>query len=280
MNGNASPVLCLRTPKSPRQSPARLYIPRPRAAAVAKRNEAGMFRGVTFKSASPSIVAQTIQTTARPPSTMSIEKNESHPSPACSAPIRMNMIEKMKSHEARDIVSLLQWRENDRLIGLPLPLRRHRRDSIVSLRKAIELAGGEKDVRSLAKFIQIAAKPGIDNIFARGNDHVEDGAIFQSAHGERPVKSLGIADEGEFAAGFSNIGQFARPKFAEIAQTEEALIGLGSIDGLGEMDVKADEAGGGHNHHSGGGDEACPLIDGKKTNEHGQKRNGGDEKTG
>src|SRR5438445_4309899 len=168
MNGNANAVLRLRTPKSPRQSPARLYIPRPSAAAVAKRNEAGMFRGVTFKSASPSTVTQTSQTTARPPTTMSIEKNESHPSPACSAPIRMNRIEKMKSHEARDIVSLLQWRENDRLIGLPLPLRRHRRDSIVSLRKAIELAGVEKDVMFLSKFIEIAAKPGLDKMFDSG----------------------------------------------------------------------------------------------------------------
>src|SRR5439155_16139657 len=81
--------------------------------------------------------------------------------------------------------SVLQWRKDDRLIRLTLPLGRHRRNSVIGARKAIELARIEEDVVIVAKLIQIAPEPGIDNIFARWNHNVEDGAIFKSIHGKR-----------------------------------------------------------------------------------------------
>ena len=130
-----------------------------------------------------------------------------------------------------------------------------------------------------AKVIQIATEPGIDDVFAGRDDDVENGAILQSIHGKRPVKSLRIADQGKLAAGLFNIGQLGGPKFAQIAQAEKTLVGVGCFEGLVEVDMKADESGDGHNRGGSGAEERCGSIDGEKTNEHGEQRNSGDEES-
>src|SRR5438105_6931478 len=159
-------------------------MPRPSAPAVANRNGVGIAIGSNFKMANPSSIAQPTQSTANPPSTRRTEKNETHPSPACSAPIRMNTSEKMKIHEARDMLVVQRW-ENDRLVGPALPLRRNRRNAIVGAGEPIQLAGIQQDVMIPAKLVEVAPQPGIDDIFPRRDNHIEDGAIFESRHGKR-----------------------------------------------------------------------------------------------